>query len=65
MFIELMETLAEAEDDMQNGRVASISDTFQDLRNMLQGEWNNKNPDKKKRHTIGWPFAWRLLYALL
>ena len=38
MFIELMETLAEAEDDMQNGRVASISDTFQDLRNMLQGE---------------------------
>ena len=34
--IELLEILTEAEDDMQNGRVAPISDTFHDLRTMLQ-----------------------------
>ena len=34
--IELLEILAEAEDDVQNGRVAPISDTFYDLRTMLQ-----------------------------
>ena len=34
--IELLEILAEAEDDVQNGRVAPISDTFHDLRTMLQ-----------------------------
>lgn len=34
--IELLEILAEAEDDVKNGRVAPISDTFNDLRSMLK-----------------------------
>ena len=34
--IELLEILAEAEDDVRNGRVAPITDTFDDLRAMLQ-----------------------------
>ena len=34
--IELLELLAGAEDDAKNGRVAPISDTFNDLRAMLQ-----------------------------
>lgn len=36
--IELLEVLAEAEDDVKNGRVAPISETFDDLRKMLQEE---------------------------
>ena len=36
--IELLEILAEAEDDVKNGRVAPISETFDDLRNMLREE---------------------------
>ena len=34
--IELLELLAEAEDDVKNGRVAPISDTFDELRTLLQ-----------------------------
>ena len=34
--IDLLEVLAEAEDDVKNGRVAPISDTFDDLRKMFQ-----------------------------
>ena len=34
--IELLEVLDEAEDDVKNGRVAPISDTFDDLRKMFQ-----------------------------
>ena len=34
--IELLEVLAGAEDDVRNGRVAPISETFDDLRKMLQ-----------------------------
>ena len=34
--IELLEVLVEAEDDVKNGRVAPISETFDDLRAMLQ-----------------------------
>lgn len=34
--IELLEFLAEAEDDVRNGRVAPISETFNDLRQMLR-----------------------------
>lgn len=34
--IELLEVLAEAEDDVRNGRVAPISETFDDLRTLLQ-----------------------------
>lgn len=34
--IELLEILAEAEDDVKNGRVAPIKNTFDDLRAMLQ-----------------------------
>lgn len=34
--IELLEVLAEAEDDVKNGRVASVTDTFDDLRKMLK-----------------------------
>lgn len=37
--IELLEVLAEAEDDVKNGRVAPITETFDDLRKMLQEEW--------------------------
>ena len=36
--IELLELLAEAEDDVKNGRVAPISETFDDLRQMLREE---------------------------
>ncbi len=36
--IELLEILAEAEDDVKNGRVAPVSDTFDDLRKILQGD---------------------------
>ncbi len=34
--IELLEILAEAEDDVRNGRVAPVSETFDDLRQMLR-----------------------------
>ena len=34
--IELLEVLAEAEDDVKNERVALITETFDDLRKMLQ-----------------------------
>ncbi len=34
--IELLEILAEAEDDVKQGRITPSSDTFRDLRNMLQ-----------------------------
>ncbi len=33
--IELLEILAEAEDDVKNGRVAPVSETFDSLRNLL------------------------------
>lgn len=36
--IELLEILAEAEDDVINDRADSISETFHDLRNILQEE---------------------------
>lgn len=36
--LELLETLAEAEDDVRNGRVASIESTFDELRAQLKGE---------------------------
>lgn len=35
--IELLELLAETEDDVKNKRIAPISETFDNLRNMLQG----------------------------
>ena len=34
--IELLEILSEAEDDGKNGRVAPVSETFDDLRKILQ-----------------------------
>lgn len=34
--IELLELLAQGEDDVKNGRVASITETFDDLRKQLQ-----------------------------
>ena len=34
--IELLEILCEAEEDVKNGRTSSISDTFDELRNILQ-----------------------------
>ncbi len=34
--IELLEILAEAEDDVVNNRVAPVTDTFDDLRKILQ-----------------------------
>lgn len=36
--IELLETLAEAEEDVSQGRVAPIEDTFSSLRKILKGE---------------------------
>lgn len=35
--IELLEFLAEAENDVTNGRIAPLNDTFDDLRNILRG----------------------------
>lgn len=35
--IELLELLSEADDDVKNGRVAPIEDTFSDLRSLLRG----------------------------
>lgn len=35
--IELLELLAEVEDDVKNKRMAPISETFDDLLNMLKG----------------------------
>ena len=34
--LELLEILAESEDDVRNGRVAPVKDTFDDLRAMLK-----------------------------
>ena len=34
--IELLEMLSEAEDDVKNGRLVPVSETFDDLRKMLQ-----------------------------
>ena len=34
--IELLEMLVEAEDDVKNGRVASVRETFNDLREILR-----------------------------
>lgn len=34
--IELLEMLAEAENDVKNGKIAPVSETFNDLRNILQ-----------------------------
>lgn len=34
--IELLEMLAEAENDVKNGKVAPVSETFNDLRNILR-----------------------------
>lgn len=34
--IELLEVLAEAEDDVKNGRMAPITETFNDLHKMLE-----------------------------
>ncbi len=36
--IELLEILAESDDDIKYGRVEPIENTFDDLRNMLKGE---------------------------
>ena len=36
--IELLETLAESEEDVRNGRVAPVQETFDDIRAMLKGE---------------------------
>ena len=34
--IDLLEMLAEAEDDVKQGRVAPLTDTFDDLKNLLK-----------------------------
>lgn len=34
--IELLEMLAEAEDDVKNGNIASACETFDDLKNILR-----------------------------
>ena len=38
--LELLRTLAEAEDDVTNGRVAPIQDTFDDIRSALLARGN-------------------------
>lgn len=38
--IELLELLAEADEDVAYGRVSPIQDTFNDLRAMLKGKQN-------------------------
>ena len=37
--IELLEILAEAEDDVKSGRTAPITETFSDLRKILKEGW--------------------------
>ncbi|MGN0362351.1 MAG: type II toxin-antitoxin system Phd/YefM family antitoxin [Bilifractor sp.] len=36
--IELLELLAEADEDVKYGRVASVKETFDDMRSLLQGD---------------------------
>ena len=56
--IELLETLAEAEDDVKNGRVAPINETFDDLRmilkvsNMKYSIIRTDKADEGIRHTV-------------
>ena len=38
--LELLRTLAEAEDDVQNGRVGSMQESFDDLRESLMDRKN-------------------------
>jgi len=38
--LELLETLAEAEEDVRNGRVAPMEDTFDNLRSILKEKKN-------------------------
>ena len=38
--LELLRTLAEAEDDVKNGRVAFMQDTFDDIRKSLSARKN-------------------------
>ena len=38
--LELLRTLAEAEDDVTNGRVAPIQETFDDIRSALLARGN-------------------------
>lgn len=40
--LELLRTLAEAEEDVANGRVAPIQDTFDDIRNSLLERKSNE-----------------------
>ncbi len=40
--LELLRTLAEAEDDIQNGRVSSMQESFDSLRESLVN-WKNEN----------------------
>ena len=44
--IELLEVLAEAEDDVKNGSVAPIGETFDDLRAMLQDQTRSRTSIK-------------------
>lgn len=38
--MELLEMLIEAEEDVTNGRIMPIQDTFHDLGSILKGKWN-------------------------
>lgn len=38
--MELLEMLIEAEEDVTNGRIMPIQDTFNDLGSILKGKWN-------------------------
>ncbi len=39
--LKLLEILADADEDVRNGRVAPIKDTFEDLRKMLNEQFSN------------------------
>lgn len=41
--IELLEVLAEADEDVYAGRVAPMEDTFANLRNVLKENWKNRS----------------------
>ena len=47
--LELLRTLAETEDDVQNGRVGSMQESFDDLRESLVKRKNEKVLDSKNR----------------
>ena len=63
--IELLELLAEADEDVTNGRVSPIQDTFNNLRTMLKGRYNEIQNLRADTADIGENLLHVLLHVLL